>query len=684
MHQVLYCLLVGVFGFCTVISIDIGAHAASRGLNVELRASNVKDAPVTETIKLYGASHALVIGNDMYNGAWPRLSNAVKDARLVADALIDKGFDVTLKTNLKSRDLVEAFEEFFFELGRDPEARLFLWYAGHGYSERGEGYLVPIDAPDPSDTSDFLRSSLSLRRMGEFVRGADARHILSVFDSCFAGTIFNVGRAKPPPTITRATTRLVRQFLTSGDAGQEVSDDGVFRKLFLRAIGSESDADANGDGFVAASELGLFITSEITNYSNGSQTPRNGKLNDPELNQGDFIFKLSSIAPMPTVAKVTANQTTSQAQRFDSREHDLPFWESVKDSKDPEMFKAYLQEFPTGSFRRLAHIKREALLKKRKPVQTASMNRKRLKIALEPIESTYVALRNANVRSMPVSNADRIVTLESGSEIYVSGKVLAKDWFAVERNGKFLGYVFSKLLQNKAEFDTVRMEKARAEAEISALKKRQLEKEQRDYKNERKRIEDVRIKAESQLAAKREREREQLLKRTEEARLKLEAALALAKREVESEARLAKNNRRSQLSSLTTPKRKITISDGSTIWRGSEWVEKHGDSEYKIKFNAVGNRYTFEIKHPNIMLLPCSGTIHPNGDLSTTICNAGHGNNDREISGSIFQIEIENHGTINFDKLNHMLRRENFNVPEFYMNLKDDLDQSAFDQEMNS
>jgi adenylate cyclase len=36
---------------------------------------------------------------------------------------------------------------------------------------------------------------------------------------------------------------------------------------------------------------------------------------------------------------------------------ELAFWESVKDSEDPEMFRAYLQKFPNGEFRSLAEIR---------------------------------------------------------------------------------------------------------------------------------------------------------------------------------------------------------------------------------------------------------------------------------------------------------------------------------------
>ena len=146
--------------------------AAMADISVPLRANESKDAAVSQTVRLYSKSYALVIGNDAYSDPWPRLSNAIKDARLVKEALEAKGFDVTFLTNLKSRDMVEAFEAFFLETGEDPEARLFVWYAGHGHSERGEGYLVPVDAPDTSEGGKFRRKALSLRRMGEYARDA--------------------------------------------------------------------------------------------------------------------------------------------------------------------------------------------------------------------------------------------------------------------------------------------------------------------------------------------------------------------------------------------------------------------------------------------------------------------------------------------------------------------------------
>ena len=170
-----------------------------------------------------------MIGVDRYNAGWPVLRNAVKDAKLVAESLEKRGFNVILKLDMDSATLEKALKEFFVLKGQKPETRLFVWFAGHGHTENGEGYLAPVDAPP-------LEKSVSLCRFGDLLRLAESKHRFAVFASCFAGTVFDSARTPPPAAITRATTLPVREFLTPGDAGQTVSDDGVFRQLFFRAL----------------------------------------------------------------------------------------------------------------------------------------------------------------------------------------------------------------------------------------------------------------------------------------------------------------------------------------------------------------------------------------------------------------------------------------------------------------
>ncbi|MBT5498042.1 MAG: PDZ domain-containing protein [Alphaproteobacteria bacterium] len=334
--------------------------SADRGLKVPLRANEKPGAAVSEEVELYGSSHALVVGIDNYTNGWPRLSNAIADARAVADELRRKGFNVTLKTDLKSSQLEQAFKAFFINKGGDPNARLFVWFAGHGHTENGEGFLIPADAPRPEVGRKFKFAALPTRRFGEYVRLAESKHAFAVFDSCFSGTVFDGARALPPAAVTRATTLPVRQFLTSGDAGQTVSDDGTFRKLFLRALRGEERVDANDDGFITASEMGLFLGGRVTNLTRSKQTPRYGKLRDADWDRGDFVFSISKTSFSPTRKKTATPQAGTTPE--------MMFWQSIQNSRNPDSYQAYLTQYPSGAFAPLAKLK----IKELKPPKIAS------------------------------------------------------------------------------------------------------------------------------------------------------------------------------------------------------------------------------------------------------------------------------------------------------------------------
>ena len=148
-------------------SAEVGTRG---GLVVPVLESETPGARVVEEIELYHESYALVIGIDKYTAGWPHLTNAVKDAELVAAALKAKGFIVKLVTNPDSATLERALKDFYVFKGTDQQARLFLWYAGHGHTERGEGFLVPVDAPLPKARANFRAKALSLRRFGDYRR----------------------------------------------------------------------------------------------------------------------------------------------------------------------------------------------------------------------------------------------------------------------------------------------------------------------------------------------------------------------------------------------------------------------------------------------------------------------------------------------------------------------------------
>ncbi len=399
-----------------------------------------------QVVELYGASHALVIGIDDYRGGWPRLRNAVEDAEAVAAALRARGFEVVLKTNLDSQALQSTLKQFFAVKGSDPEARLLLWFAGHGHTLNGEGFIVPADAPTASDPQ-FKVKALHLRDFGGLMRLVDAKHVLSVFDACFAGTIFDARAGAPPAAITRKTGAPVRQFVTSGDAGQQVRDDGSFRELFLRAIRGEERADANQDGYLTGEELGLYLSQRMSSLTAAAQTPRYGKLQDLRFDRGDFVFLLPD-RPAPAAA----------GEAGDTAE--IVFWRSVRESSGPGDYEAYLTQFPEGNFAALAKARLRQLGAGTPPEPS---------FEVDPLEGIFVVLKTANVRARPSAEDRKLGLLPRLSTVAVTGNVKDASWLRIAYNGRN-AFVFEPLLRLVPSNELAAWQRARASGDAAELR----------------------------------------------------------------------------------------------------------------------------------------------------------------------------------------------------------------------
>ncbi|KKN49127.1 hypothetical protein LCGC14_0646010 [marine sediment metagenome] len=251
-----------------------------------------------ETVNLYKDLYALVIGVSDYQYGWPDLPNAVRDADEIGDVLSDLGFKVTRVKDPTKNELMTAFDDFIFNVGQGKDNCLVIFFAGHGHTEKlayGEdmGYIVPRDAPNPDeDMSGFKFKAIDMHTVEAYARRIEAKHALFLFDSCFSGAIFNISRAKPPLYISYKTARPVRQFITAGGADEPVPDNSIFKRQFIEAL--QGEADRNEDGYVTGTELGEFLQEKVVVYSREAQHPQYGKIRDPSLDKGDFVFQLRS------------------------------------------------------------------------------------------------------------------------------------------------------------------------------------------------------------------------------------------------------------------------------------------------------------------------------------------------------------------------------------------------------
>jgi hypothetical protein len=275
---------------------------------------------------------ALIIGNSAYPMA--PLRNPINDARAMAKALNQLGFEVMLRTNLSQRGMIGALRDFGARLGRDGEA--VFYFSGHGMQVKGRNYLIPVDA-DIRGEDEVPYMSLDMAQVLDKLEASRSRANIVILDAC---------RNNP----------FVRTF-RSGRMGLAQMDAPVGTLIaFATAPGSEA---RDGDG-----EFGTY-TRHLLQHLPAPGLPvelvfrrvREGVTAETKDRQvpwessslkGDFFFNADAVA-------ATQQRTpATRAQSVDPATIELAFWNSIKDSTNPADFDAYLKRYPSGSFTGLA------------------------------------------------------------------------------------------------------------------------------------------------------------------------------------------------------------------------------------------------------------------------------------------------------------------------------------------
>jgi hypothetical protein len=322
---------------CFLLMAAPGSPQVQRGLGTTKPASDSEP---------YAGSYALLIGVGYKTAAWPSLPSIPGEMRALRAALEGGGFLVTTPTGeMTGQRIRQEISEFITKFGLAPRNRLLIFFAGHGhtrsFADRERGYLVPTDAPDPEkDLSAFLFSAVSMDEVQMWAKMIESRHALFVFDSCFSGSIFRTRGAPVPKYLSQQLALPVREFLTAGSANETVPAVSVFAPLFARGVKGEADSDC--DGFVTATELYMWIARTISTYD-VRQTPQFGKIRDPQLDQGEFLF------PLRTTAASCANTALRDVQSVRGSVEE-EFWAAIAGSNEAALFQRYLQGVRDGKF----------------------------------------------------------------------------------------------------------------------------------------------------------------------------------------------------------------------------------------------------------------------------------------------------------------------------------------------
>jgi len=242
----------------------------------------------------FGNYHALVIGNRNYQDpAIVDLKNPDRDARAIAQLLETKyGMQVTT--------VIDGTEEAIWSaLGRinsvtGPGDNLLIYYAGHGKLEQQpekqyiEGYWLPVDS-STSNQSKWINTD----EINKFMKKANARHILVIADSCYAGSQF---RSTPEVVerrelVERLNQKPARVLLTSGGQEDKVLDAGfedhsVFAQVILDKLSANTQV-------ILASELFERVRPSVISAARAfrhEQTPEYGPIQFAGDQGGEFFF----------------------------------------------------------------------------------------------------------------------------------------------------------------------------------------------------------------------------------------------------------------------------------------------------------------------------------------------------------------------------------------------------------
>ncbi|HHD82870.1 MAG TPA: hypothetical protein ENK92_02065, partial [Bacteroidetes bacterium] len=125
----------------------------------------------------YAKRKALVIGNSRYKGI--PLKNPVNDANDIASTLRELDFDVTERTNLNKRELIEIANDFENRITSNDV--VLFYFSGHGVQVDGINYLIPVDA-DINKEEDIEFEAVSLNRVIGCIE--KSRMNIIILDAC--------------------------------------------------------------------------------------------------------------------------------------------------------------------------------------------------------------------------------------------------------------------------------------------------------------------------------------------------------------------------------------------------------------------------------------------------------------------------------------------------------------------
>ncbi len=332
---------------------------------------------------------ALVIGNAAYKRQ--PLANPVNDAGAVANKLRGLGFSVTYEHDLDARRMRRAIRTFGERLQATGGVGLF-YFSGHGLQAGGRNYLIPVDA-DIEHEYEIADEGLNAERVIGAMMAANNRLNIVILDACRnnpyeRGFRSNEQGLAPMQADTPGATGLLIAYATA--PGTVASDGGDGNSPYTKALIAEMDTPG-----VDINEMFIRVRGRVLSATNDNQRPWESS---SLIETFAFNRAQEAIQAKPDAAIEIDEDTDASQGNGGDPSLELAFWNTIKDSSDSADYKAYLQQYPQGTFTELARIR---LAKQENAQTTASQSR-------EIAERTSLTIRSNVSGDMVYLNDERM------------------------------------------------------------------------------------------------------------------------------------------------------------------------------------------------------------------------------------------------------------------------------------
>jgi tetratricopeptide (TPR) repeat protein len=306
-----------------------------------------------------GKRIALVIGNGAYTNA-PPLKNPPNDARDMAATLKALGFEVSSGVNLSQREMKRLIREFGQKLKGGGNG--LFYYAGHGVQARGRNYIIPVDA-DIQSEADVEDSGVDVGLVLNYMDDAQNGLNIVVLDACRNNPFARSFRSASDglAQVDAPTGTLIAYATAPGRvAADGAGANGLYTSELLKAMHVPG---------LSATDMFMQVRAEVMKRTGNKQVPW-----EASSLVGSFYF---SGAPTNSSAANVGSGTAAPGEtKFDAAAFEYNYWDSIKNSTSVDDFKAYLAKYPEGQFAALAknRIKNLEVPTKRAELEPTSRN----------------------------------------------------------------------------------------------------------------------------------------------------------------------------------------------------------------------------------------------------------------------------------------------------------------------